>query len=124
MRYIVSTRVRNEVSLALKPSIHSPTLTTYYGSHDVVNGKLLGILLFPLESVIVVIYSKIMRANVQNTCLCVFFTMYCMSMQSLSIVHLVYLSDTDNPRKYMLEKQPIILKGSFLYFLSKGSFPL
>lgn len=50
MGHIVSTRVRNKIYLALKPFIHYPTLNTYYGSHNAMIMKFLGIFLFPFES--------------------------------------------------------------------------
>lgn len=123
MRYLVSSRVKNKIYLALKPFIHYPTLSTYYGSPSCNDYETSRYFSIPIWiRVITVTYSKIMKAIFQTTCLCMLFRIYFMSMQLLPIVHLIYWLDIDNLRKYILEKQSIILRWLFLFLLSKGKF--
>lgn len=119
MRYLVSSRVKNKIYLALKPFIHYPTLSTYYGSPSCNDYETSRYFSIPIWiRVITVTYSKIMKAIFQTTCLCMLFRIYFMSMQLLPIVHLIYWLDIDNLRKYILEKQSIILRWLFLFHCS------
>lgn len=122
VRCVVSTRVRNKIYLTLKPFIHYPTLTTYYGSHHVMIVKLLGIFYSHLSQGY---HSHLFQNNERyfSKYLLMYafyniFYVYAVTFHCLLDVFVKYRQ----PQRVHAGKQSNILRWFFLFLLSKEVF--